>query len=178
MEAGAPLEGKRFCHDGRNHILPVCCLHLGGEVALPCHRVRATAQRQAARAPSPPSPPSRVLRRRGLLLWPTLHFPFCFLGFPAGRPCVILTSRKRLAVLLSFSQAQPLSAETPPPPRPPAVREKRNHRHEPPRAVLIFSAGNPCGGFPSLLAKAWCAPQCRLRPDDDELIKPRLRASS
>ena len=33
-------------------------------------------------------------------------------GFPAGRPCVILTSRKRLAVLLSFSQAQPLSAET------------------------------------------------------------------
>ena len=56
MEAGALLEGKRFCHDGRNHILPVCCLHLGGEVALPCHRVRATAQRQAARAPSPPSP--------------------------------------------------------------------------------------------------------------------------
>ena len=33
-------------------------------------------------------------------------------GFPAGRPCVILASRKRLAVLLSFSQAQPLSAET------------------------------------------------------------------
>ena len=33
-------------------------------------------------------------------------------GFPAGRPCVISTSRKRLAVLLSFSQAQPLSAET------------------------------------------------------------------
>ena len=34
---------------------------------------------------------------------PSTSLFFLFLGFLAGRSCVILTSRKRLAVLLSFS---------------------------------------------------------------------------
>ena len=87
MEAGAPLEGKRFCHDGRNHILPVCCLHLGGEVALPCHRVRATAQRQAARAPSPPSPAVARPAPTGPSSLAHPPLPFLFSRLP-GRPSV------------------------------------------------------------------------------------------
>ena len=54
MEAGALLEGKRFCHGGRNRVLPVWCLHL--VVKLPS-RITGLGNRTApGRAPSPPPP--------------------------------------------------------------------------------------------------------------------------
>ena len=87
MEAGALLEGKRFCHGGRNRILPVCVLSSPrGEVALPSHRA---GQPHSAKQSSVASSARRRApqRRRGLLLWPTLHFPFCFTRL-SGRPSV------------------------------------------------------------------------------------------
>ena len=67
-----------------------------GEVALPCHRARATAQRQAARAPSPPSP--AVAR---LLSCDAAHL-FC----PSARASV------RSCALPAVDEARPSSSES------------------------------------------------------------------
>ena len=83
-----------------------------GEVALPCHRARQphSARQSSVASSARRRAPSAV----GAFFLGPPSSPFFSLGFPAGRPCAILASRKRLAVLLSFSQAQLLSAETQP----------------------------------------------------------------
>ena len=57
QHGGRSSTGRETVLPRRQKPYPPCVLSSPrGEVALPCHRARATAQRQAARAPSPPSP--------------------------------------------------------------------------------------------------------------------------
>ena len=74
-----------------------------GEVALPCQRARQphSARQSSVASSARRRAPSAV---GAFFLGPPSTSLFLFLGFPAGRPCVILTPRERLAVLLSFSQ--------------------------------------------------------------------------
>ena len=113
QHGGRSSTGRETVLPRRQKPYPPCVLSSPrGEVALPSHRARQphSARQQSSVASS--------ARRRApsadgaFFFGPPSTSLFVSLGFPAGRPCVILTPRKRLAVLLSFSQAQPLSAET------------------------------------------------------------------
>ena len=86
MEAGALLEGKRFCHGGRNRVLPVWCLHL--VVKLPS-RITGLGNRTApGRAPSPPPPAVARPAPSGPSSWAHPPLPLSSFSRLPGRPPV------------------------------------------------------------------------------------------